>query len=58
MTADFNLVPCKGFASRQSFINRTTSSTTQGTLRVHSQGALEENPMVRGGILYQAQSSI
>ena len=58
MATYFNLVPWKGFAWKQSFINRTTSSATQGTLRVHSQGALKENPMVRGGILYQAQSSI
>ena len=58
MVAYFNLVPCKEFVWKQSFINCTTRCATYGTLSVHSQGALKNNLLLQGDILHQAQSFI
>ena len=43
MVTYFNLVLCKGFIWKQSVINHTTRSATNGTLRLHTHGALKEN---------------
>ena len=55
MATYFNLVPCKGFIWKQSFINCTTRSATYGTLGVHSRGALKNNLLLQGDTLHLAQ---
>ena len=56
MVTYFNLVPCKGFAWKQPFINCPTRSATYGTLGVHYPDALENNFLLQGDILHQTQS--
>ena len=53
MATCFNLVPCKGFVWKQSFINCTTRCATYGTLSVHSRGALK-NYLLRQGEMFHA----